>query len=97
MRLRDETCDIEKFEGDEARARLTGRVFRVAGTAQFFVRARLSYESDASVRLDRCERIVRDLDRRERRRSEESGLANVRFPDDSQLHGVSTEIALEVP
>src|SRR2546425_3509121 len=54
--------------------------------AELFVRASLPNEGHASVRLDCREGIICNLDRCERRRSEEGGLANVRFPDDPQLH-----------
>jgi len=92
MGLRDETGDIEQFDGDEARARLARRVFRVARPADLLVGASLAHESHASIRLDCRERIVRNLHWCERRRGEECGLADVRFPDDPQLHKATNVI-----
>src|SRR5437867_12522924 len=81
MRLRDETGDIKQLDGDEPRAAFARRVLRLARMTQLFVRTSLPNEGHPAVRLDCGERIVCDLDRRERRRGEEGGLANVRFPD----------------
>src|SRR6266571_482801 len=86
VRLRDETRDIEQLDGDETRAILARRILGLASMAKLRVRASLPHEGHASVRLDCCERVVRDLDRRQRGRGEERGLADVRFPYDSQLH-----------
>src|SRR5437867_10610673 len=97
MRLWDQTCDIEQLDGDEASASLTGGVVRLARTADLVVRTSFSNESHPSVRLDCREGIVCNLDRRERRRSEEGGLANVRFPDDPQLHGATNVMLPQVP
>ena len=97
MGLWDETRDIEQLDRDEASSPLTGRVLRLTRTAELVVRASFPNERYASIRLDCRERVVCNLDRRQRGRGEERGLADVRFPDDPQLHGVRTEIVLEVP
>src|SRR2546422_11528403 len=97
MRLRDQPRDIKQLEGDETSASVTGCIVRLARTAELLVRASLPNEGHASVRLDCREGIVCNLDRRERRRSEEGGLANVRFPDDPQLHGATNVMLPQVP
>src|SRR2546425_11664725 len=97
MRLRDQPRDIKQLEGDETSASVTGCIVRLARTAELLVRASLPNEGHASVRLDCREGIVCDLDRCERRRSEEGGLADVRFPDDSQLHHAENQVRPQVP
>src|SRR2546425_10260816 len=97
MRLWDQTCDIEQLDGDEASASLTGGVVRLARTADLVVRTSFSNEGHPSVRLDGCEGIICDLDRRERRRGEECRLAYVRFPDDPQLHEATNVMLPQVP
>src|SRR5206468_11379854 len=97
VRLWDQPSDIEQLDRDEASASLTGCILRLAGMAEVVVRTSLPNEGHASIRLDCCERIVCNLDRRERRRSEESGLADVRFPDDPQLHEVTNVLLPQVP
>ncbi len=69
--LGDETCYIEEFDGDEARAFLTGRVVRTADAVEIDVGALPPHVPDAPVRLDRREGIVRNLGRGHRRGDEE--------------------------
>src|SRR5207249_12033486 len=57
-----------------------------------FVRTRLPHKGDTSVRLDCREGIVGDLDWGESGSGEKGRLANVRFPDDPQLHGSTNVI-----
>jgi len=71
MRFWDETGDIEEFDRDETRASFAWGILRLASMAELCVRASLPHEGHASVRFDCRERIVRNLDGRERRRSEE--------------------------
>src|SRR2546422_11669279 len=97
MRFWDETRDIEKLDRDEASASLTRCIVRLAGTAELFVRTSLPNEGHPSVRLNCREWIVCDQDRRERCRGEESGLADVRFPNDPQLHEVTNMMLPQVP
>src|SRR2546425_6579500 len=95
--LRNEPRDIEQFHGDEPRASPARSVVRLAGNPELGVRTRLAHVGHTAVRFDRGERIIRNLNRNERRRSEESRLPHIRFPDDPQLHAVSTGLGLEVP
>src|SRR6266566_9013216 len=97
MCLWNETSDIQQFDGDETRARLARRVFRVARPTNLSVWARLAHENHASIRLDCRERIVCDLDGCERRRGEECRLADIRFPYDPQLHMGTNVILPQVP
>ena len=93
MRLRDQSCDIEQLDRDEASASLTGCIVRFARMAELVVRASFANEGNAPVRLDCRERIVGDLDWGESSSCEEGRLANVRFPDDPQLH-MATNVIL---
>jgi len=97
VRLRDEPRDIEQFHGDEPRSSPARGVVRLAVNPELRVRTRLSHVGHTAVRFDRGERIIRDLNRNERRRGKEGRLPDVRFPDDPQLHAVSTGLGLEVP
>jgi len=97
MRLWDETSDIEQLDRDEARARLTRRILGLASMTELFVGARLPHKGDTSVRLDCREGIVGDLDWGESGSGEKGRLANIRFPDDPQLHGSTNVIPPQVP
>src|SRR5207247_6669120 len=53
-------------------------------------------ERDPAVRFDRREWVVRDLRGGERRGGEEGGFADVRLPDDPELHGASNGARAQV-
>src|SRR5437867_2592984 len=93
----NQTGDIEELDGNEPRASLARCVVGLAGTAELDVRASLADIRDSSVRVDRGEGIVRDRDGGECCRSEEGRLADVRFPDDPQLHDAKNEVRPQVP
>src|SRR5207245_6349009 len=97
VRLRDETRDIEQLDGDETRAILARRILGLASMAKLRVRASLPHESHASVRLDCCERVVRDLDRDEGSRGEEGRLVHIWLTDEAEFHRVGNGVVLEVP
>src|SRR6266581_947326 len=92
-----EPRDVEELDGNQARAVLARRVVRLARSSDFDVRARLAHVRDASIRVDRREGVVCDLHRRQRRRREERRLADVRFPNDPQLHGATIGLPAQVP
>src|SRR5438093_5176980 len=97
MGLWDQSCDIEQLDRDEPSASFTGCVVRLARTTELFVGAILPNEGNAPVRLNCREWIVGDLDWGEGTSSEEGRLANVRFPDDPQLHKGTNVMLPQVP
>src|SRR5207247_9974409 len=91
MCVRDKAGDVEEFHRDEPCSPVAGSVLRLTGVPELKVRATLADIGNSAVCVDRGEGLVCTLDWRERRRSNESRLAHVRFPDDPRLHGATNE------
>lgn len=88
MRSGNEPGDIDELDGNEARLTDAIAVARRRFSSEIRTGITRTHMTDAGIRLDRRERIIRDEHVSHRRRLEERRLAAIGLAHDSDDHGM---------